>query len=121
MMSEFDTHSTLIERVRDPADSEAWREFVELYEPLLLRFVLSHGTPISEAHDIVQEIFTNLLGAIPNFDLDRERGKFRSWLWNVSRNAVVDWARQRKRQRNAESEWHGRLAALEDDDDARAA
>lgn len=92
-MSEFDTQSTLIERVRNPKDSDSWREFVELYEPLLLRFVLSQGTPRSEADDIVQEIFSNLLRILPTFEFDRTRGRFRSWLWNVSRNVVVSTLR----------------------------
>jgi RNA polymerase sigma-70 factor (ECF subfamily) len=120
-MTEFDTHSTLIERVRDPDDGDSWREFVELYEPLLLRFVLSQGTPMTEAHDIVQEVFTNLLKAIPNFRLDHSRGRFRSWLWNVSRNVVIDWARRRNRRKSAETEWQTRLADLKDDEDSRAA
>ena len=120
-MSELDTHSTLIERVRDPEDGESWQEFVELYEPLLLRFVLSQGTPMSEAHDIVQEVFTRLLHVIPNFDLDRKRGRFRSWLWSVSRNIVVDWARRTRRQRDAEHEWSDRLANLKDDENSRIA
>lgn len=120
-MSEFDTHSTLIERVRDPEDGESWQEFVELYEPLLLRFVLSHGTPMSEAHDVVQEVFTRLLKVIPTFNLDRKRGRFRSWLWSVSRNIVVDWARRTRRQRDAEHEWSDRLAHLKDDENSRIA
>ena len=118
-MSEFETHSTLIERVRDPDDSVSWREFVELYEPLLIRFVLSHGTPMPAAEDIVQEIFASLLRVLPAFELDRSRGKFRSWLWNVSRNVVVDWARRNRRRQNAEHEWTERLAELQDNEDSR--
>ena len=30
-----DTQTTLLRRVRDPADADAWRQFVALYRPLL--------------------------------------------------------------------------------------
>ena len=39
------TRSTLLMRVRDPADAEAWGEFVALYEPLLRAYVRGRGAP----------------------------------------------------------------------------
>jgi hypothetical protein len=37
------TRSTLLMRVRDPADGRAWGEFVRLYEPLLTAYVRRKG------------------------------------------------------------------------------
>jgi RNA polymerase sigma-70 factor (ECF subfamily) len=106
-----ETHSSLIRRVRDPADADSWREFVALYEPLLLSYVRSRGLGEHDARDVVQDIFARLLQALPAFELDPSRGGFRSWLWQVTCHAVADWARRGRRQHAAENEWHRRLTA----------
>jgi RNA polymerase sigma-70 factor (ECF subfamily) len=111
MMPMLETRSSLILRVRDPADATSWGEFVALYEPLLHRYVRGMGVPDQEAADAVQELFTVLLQALPRFELDRERGRFRTWLWRVARNALVDWARRRQRRAAAEEVWRQELLA----------
>ena len=99
-----ETRTTLLLRVRDPADSESWREFVFLYEPLLLAYVRRRGLLEHDAQDVVQEVFATLVRALPDFQLDRQRGRFRTWLWRVAHNAMVDWARRRGRRAAAEQE-----------------
>jgi RNA polymerase sigma-70 factor (ECF subfamily) len=88
----------LIRRVRDPADAESWSEFVALYEPLLLGYVRERGLKEHDARDVVQNIFALLLRSLPTFELDHGRGRFRTWLWQVTRNAVADWARRENRE-----------------------
>jgi len=104
MIMMVETRTTLLLRVRDPADSESWREFVFLYEPLLLSFVRHRGLSEHDARDVVQDVFATLVRALPDFQLDRERGRFRTWLWRVTHNAMVDRARRRGRRAAAEEE-----------------
>lgn len=104
-----DTRSSLLRRLRDPADADGWREFVALYEPLLLSYARSRGLLEDDARDVVQDILTDLLRALPSFELDRTRGRFRTWLWQVTRNALTDRARRQQRQAEAEAEWRQRL------------
>jgi len=99
-----ETRTTLLLRVRDPADSESWREFVLLYEPLLLNYVRRRGLAEHDARDVVQDIFATLVRVLPGFELDHQRGRFRTWLWRVTHNAVVDWSRRRGRRAAAEEE-----------------
>ena len=47
---------------------------------------------------------------LPGFELERRRGRFRTWLWQVCRSALVDWARRRRRQARAEDAWLRRLS-----------
>jgi RNA polymerase sigma-70 factor (ECF subfamily) len=61
-------------------DSESWSEFVSLYEPLLLSYVLSRGLTRVDASDVVQDIFIKLYRELPKFKLDHQRGRFRTWL-----------------------------------------
>jgi RNA polymerase sigma factor (sigma-70 family) len=109
-----ETRSSLIRRVRDAADSRSWAEFVALYEPLLLGYVLSRGLPMDDARDVVQDILIGLLKALPNFELDHKKGRFRTWLWQVTRNAVVSAARRHNRRGNAEVEWQRRFRGVVD-------
>lgn len=99
-----ETRTTLLLKVRDPADSESWREFVLLYEPLLLNYVRRRGLAEHDARDVVQDIFATLVRVLPGFELDHQRGRFRTWLWRVTHNAVVDWSRRRGRRAAAEEE-----------------
>src|SRR5438445_353223 len=103
------TRSSLLRRVRDPADRASWEEFIALYEPLLLAYVLKKGLQESDARDVAQEIFVKLHRVLPEFQLDRNRGRFRTWLWQVTSNAIADWARGRKRQAREEDAWRERF------------
>ncbi len=104
------TQSTLLIRVRNPADARAWGEFVALYEPLLTAYVRHKGLGAEDARDVVQEVFARLVKALPEFEVDRQRGRFRTWLWQICQSALADWARQRQRQARAEDAWLDRLS-----------
>ena len=96
------TSSSLLRRLKNPEDQASWGEFVALYEPLLIRYVRKKGLDEHDARDVVQGIFVALLRKLPTFELDRGKGRFRTWLWQVTHNAVVDWARARKRAKAVE-------------------
>ena len=58
-----DTQSSLLRRGRDRRTAASWREFQELYEPLLLNYVRSRGLTEHDARDVVQDVFVLLLPA----------------------------------------------------------
>jgi RNA polymerase sigma-70 factor (ECF subfamily) len=51
------TRHSLILRLRDPADADAWHEFVTLYEPLVYRLARRKGLQDADARDVCQEVF----------------------------------------------------------------
>lgn len=112
------TNTSLLRRVRDPSDHASWAEFVALYEPILFAYVRKHNLDHNDARDLVQNIFISLLRKLPQFELDRSKGRFRTWLWRVSSNAVVDWDRGRQRVRKVEATRRSQKpeAALENPD-----
>jgi RNA polymerase sigma factor (sigma-70 family) len=112
----METSSSLLRRVRDTGDVESWREFVTLYEPLIVRYALGQRWGLSEldARDLAQDVFARLLKALPTIELDRARGRFRTWLWQVTTSAVADRARRGRHRAEAEREW---LVRREDPDD----
>jgi len=88
------TPASLLLRLRQPADQEAWTRFVQLYTPLLYAWVGRAGVPPSEADDLVQDVFVVLVQKMPAFEYDRTK-TFRGWLRTVALNK---W-RDRKRRR----------------------
>jgi RNA polymerase sigma-70 factor (ECF subfamily) len=104
------TRTSLILRVRDRTDADSWAEFVELYEPLLLSYVRSRGPSEADARDIVQDIFILLLKALPDFELDHSKGRFRTWLWRIMMSALADRARRQRSRGRAETEWVDRYS-----------
>ena len=98
----MDTQSSLLLRVRNIEDQASWDKFAAQYQPLLLAYVQRHGLKEHDAFDVVQEIFIALIQKMPEFTLDRERGRFRTWLWKVTHNAVINWKRIQNRHAAAE-------------------
>jgi RNA polymerase sigma-70 factor (ECF subfamily) len=90
------TRASLIERVRDPADKASWSEFDSLYRPFLLSIARRFGLSAADADDLVQDVFAKVVGAIRDFELDKERGRFRSWLKTIAIRGLID--RQSARQ-----------------------
>jgi RNA polymerase sigma-70 factor (ECF subfamily) len=111
------TRSSLIQRVRDRADQDSWQEFVKVYEPLLLSYVRSRGVGDADARDVVQEVLIALLRTLPSFELDRQRGRFRTWLWQITMNALTDAARRQKSRQKAEVHWEPQQETLNGEPD----
>jgi RNA polymerase sigma-70 factor, ECF subfamily len=89
------TSSTLLERVRDPADHAAWERFVSIYGPLLACWASKLKLPQREATDLVQDVLLLLVRVLPRFEYRREGG-FRNWLKTVAHNQWRTTARRRQ-------------------------
>jgi RNA polymerase sigma-70 factor (ECF subfamily) len=87
------TPSSLLERLRLPADQAAWSRFVKLYTPLIYHWVRRLGASEPDAADLVQEVLTLLVQKLPAFEYDRQK-RFRGWLWTVTLNL---WRGHRRR------------------------
>src|SRR5580765_1744993 len=92
------TRASLLLRLRDPQDHEAWVEFVTLYEPVTYRLLRRNGLQDADAQDVMQELFLAVSRSIDRWDPVRERGSFRGWLRRVARNLVINWLKQRDRR-----------------------
>ena len=100
-----ETRLSLLDRVRNPANAAAWSEFVAIYQPLLVAYVRKRGVNEHDSADIVQDVFTRLVPALSRFDNAPDRGRFRTWLWQVTHSALADWARRRAAHVRAEQHW----------------
>lgn len=102
------TPASLLQRLRQPNERQAWDRFVELYTPLIYFWACRMGLQAPDAADLAQEVFTLLLQKMPEFHYDPERS-FRSWLRTVVINKWHDLQRRR-----ASALRQGGTAALSD-------
>ena len=104
------TRPSLILRLRNHDDLDAWQEFVEIYQPLVYRLALSKGFQHNDAVDIVQEVLMRVAGAIERWDPDERLGTFRGWLHRIARNLMISFLEKKDRQPVIAD--HGSLAEL---------
>ena len=83
-----ETRESLLASLNSPVADEAWREFAAVYRPLILRVALAKGLQHADAEDLTQEVLATVERSLGSFD--SSRGSFRSWLYQISRNLVVN-------------------------------
>ncbi len=87
--SSTQTRPSLLLRIRDAHDAEAWQTFVMIYAPLVYRYALRHGAQDADAADLTQDVMVEVARAIRSFEYRPERGRFRHWLFTVTRHLLV--------------------------------
>jgi RNA polymerase sigma factor (sigma-70 family) len=92
------TRASLMLRLCDPQDHEAWVEFVSLYEPVIYRLLRQRGLQDADARDVMQDLLVAVSRSIDRWDPAKDRGSFRGWLRRVARNLVVNWLHDRGRR-----------------------
>ncbi|HVJ67858.1 MAG TPA: sigma-70 family RNA polymerase sigma factor [Caulifigura sp.] len=117
-----ETRPSLLVRLHDPANDDAWREFVRIYEPAVYRFARRRGLQHADSVELTQEVLARVVRSIPAWDTSRTKGSFRSWLFAVARSRLIDAWRSSARSQAAlgESLGSGPLGCVADDtgDDA---
>jgi RNA polymerase sigma factor (sigma-70 family) len=91
------TRASLLVRLRDPHDTDAWRQFVGLYASVVYGYARKRGLQDADAADLMQEVFRSVAAAAGRLDYDPKRGTFRGWLYTVTRNKLYTFLSGRKR------------------------
>lgn len=92
------TRPSLILRLRDASDHDAWQQFIDLYAPLVYGFARKRGLQDADAADLMQDVLRSVSGAANRLDYDPKRGTFRGWLYTIARNKVYNFLDRRRRQ-----------------------
>ncbi len=85
-MLEPETRPSLMLRLRDPQDQQAWTQFVSIYEPLVLRMLRQRGLQDADARDVTQQVILAVTQAVDDWQPDGREASFRRWLFTISRN-----------------------------------
>ncbi len=90
------TRASLLVRLRDQQDHDAWREFVRLYAPVVYRYARRKGLQDADAADLTQDVLRGVSASVGAFDPGR--GLFRSWLLTLAHHRLCDFFQRSQRQ-----------------------
>ena len=85
------TSLTLLEKVKQPNDNEAWGRFYDFYSPLIFNCARKKGCSVAVAEDVVQDTMNRLWRQMPKFHYDAKHGRFRAYLARVISSVI--WQR----------------------------
>ncbi len=94
--TDLTTNPSLLLRLRDVRDRQAWAVFVEVYGPLIFSYCRQRKLQDSDAADVSQEVLTRLSKALPNFEYHPDRGRFRDWLGVITHRELLQFWRRRQ-------------------------
>jgi RNA polymerase sigma-70 factor (ECF subfamily) len=90
----METPVSLLQRLRQSADQEAWSRLVQLYFPLVCYWARRAGLQDADVADLAQEVFLVLFRTLPDFTYDKHKS-FRNWLCTVTLNKWRELGRRR--------------------------
>jgi RNA polymerase sigma-70 factor (ECF subfamily) len=112
---ELTTNPSLLIRLRDVQDQQAWALFVEVYGPVIFSYCRRRNLQVSDASDVSQEVFAVLSKSLPTFEYQSERGRFRDWLGLVTHRELIRfWKRKERAQRVHAQSGHMEIDTIED-------
>jgi len=91
------TRPSLLIRLRDRADNDAWRSFNRLYGPLIFDFCRCRGLQESDAAEVMQETLLQITKSIQTFQYDPQRGRFRGWIGSIVHCKLIEFHRKQQR------------------------
>ena len=90
------TRASLLLQIRDGSNHGAWREFMNLYGPVVYGFARKRGLQDADAADLMQDVMRSVHSAIGQLEYDRKRGSFAGWLFTITRNKIFNFLSSRR-------------------------
>ena len=103
MNDEWVTRHTLLLRVKDQNDQNAWGEFVSYYEPFIKTILRFLKVKDNDKDDLCQDILLKLWKSLQTFVYNEEKGRFRTWLKTIIKNSSIDYFRKANRINSQET------------------
>lgn len=99
-MVEFpETRESLLIRVRNPRDHEAWTQFASLYRPVVFRLARLRGLQDADAEELAQQVLLAVSKSIVAWNRHSAEIRFHYWLQRVIANAIRNALTRRPQDR----------------------
>jgi RNA polymerase sigma-70 factor (ECF subfamily) len=95
------TRISLLNRIKDVGDAQAWAEFARLYGPVVYAFARKRGLQDADAADLVQDVLRSVVRNAGKLEYDPKRGTFRGWLYTIARNKIYNFLSANKNRPKA--------------------
>lgn len=108
------TRLSLLLRIRDLNDADAWNRFVEQYGPYVAQWCQAMGLQEADTADTTQAVLVKLMTVMQSWSLDASKGSFRGWLRRVTQNVAIDLHRNWKERASGDTHILKQLSQLQD-------
>ena len=98
------TPVSLLARLREGGGADDWARFVKIYGPVIYTWARRRRLQPQDAADLTQDVLAAVVGSIARWQEDPQRGRFRAWLWTVTRNKLFDFWRSERRRTHGRSD-----------------
>ncbi len=85
------TRPSLLIRLRNHQDFEAWAQFVDLYAPVIYGYLRKRGVQDADAADLVQMCLRQVAAHVGTMVYEAGTISFRGWLFTIVRNKLRDF------------------------------
>lgn len=89
------TSASLLERLRDHRDAQAWQKLVRVYTPLMRAWLRPAGLQTADVDDLTQRVLEVVVRKLPEFRHSGRPGAFRAWLRGITTNLLREFRRGR--------------------------
>ena len=97
------TNTHLLEGLQDPNNDAVWKQFVNRYRPLIVRYARrSFGFSADDADDAAQVALAAFVEAYQKGQYDRDKGQLRKWLFGIATTRLRNLLRRRARLREVQ-------------------
>lgn len=83
----------LIKQIKNKSNKTAANQLVSIYYKEIYIYVYRQTSDRELALDLTQEIFISVLKSLDNYR--RDKGSFRTWLYKIASNKIVDYYRSK--------------------------
>ena len=90
------TRHTLIQRLKGNDEAD-WQVFYDSYQGFIFVIIQRMGLSYHDSEELKQDILLKAWKAIPDFDYDPSKGKFRWWLARIVKNTVYNFMLKEQR------------------------
>ena len=98
------TSPSLLLRIRNPQDTDAWDKFLEVYTPIVRTYCFQRRLQEADVSDIVQDVMSQIVKLIREFEYDPAKGKFRAWFGTITANRIKTFINRKSRNEKTHGE-----------------